>query len=232
VRDGEAWAIDAAEVAGLRQEITTRVSLMNALVALELAAVGTGLTISGHSVHVLAGLAAISSFLWLLWIDQSISTYKLAAYLAIELAPGLSELAGRPLLGWEYFLRRVEAGGAASGRALYPRTRHSRAQTTRAVRADLYVPLLFGGTPPVLLTLYVVSAVHHRAAAVAIALACLLGTALWVFALVRFKDFVRNTKVLDQAVIAAGDRAAARDAAGAAAPAADPGRANRGSPGS
>jgi hypothetical protein len=221
VRDG--WDIDAAEVESLRQEITNRISLMNALVALQLAALGTGLTISGHWVHVLAGLAAISSFLWLLWIDQSISTYKLAAYLAIEMAPKLSEYAGRPVLGWEYFLRQVEAGGERSARALYGD--HARGdardqvRTSRSVRADWYVPLLFGCTPPLLLTLYVAAGVREPAGVVLIVASSLLATLLWIFTVVRFTDFVRNTNVLDQAIIAAGDRAdtAAGDRAGSVA---------------
>jgi hypothetical protein len=200
------WEIDAAEVHGLRQEITTRISLMNALIALDLAAVGTGLTISGHWVHVLAGLAAISSFLWLLWIDQSISTYKLAAYLAIEMAPKLSELTGRQVLGWEYFLRRVEAGGAQSARALYGNQAPAQAHTTRTVRADWYVPLLFGCTPPLLLTLYVIVGVREHVGTLPIALSGPLCALLWIFTVARFTDFVRNTNVLDRAILAAGDR--------------------------
>ncbi len=64
--------LDSAEVQCLRQEITTRITLMNAVIGLELAVLSTGLTIISKPTYVLAGLGAASIFLWLLWMDLSL----------------------------------------------------------------------------------------------------------------------------------------------------------------
>jgi len=62
---------EIAEFEGLRQEIGIRITISYTLVALELAALGTGLSLAGKTTQVLGGLAAISSLLWLYWIDNS-----------------------------------------------------------------------------------------------------------------------------------------------------------------
>jgi hypothetical protein len=194
----DAADVDIAEVQCLRQEITTRITLEHALVALELAALGTGLTLGGTAVYVLAALAAISSFLWLLWMDQSLSTYKIAAYLAVEVAPRLTSQVGHPVLGWESFLRLIDASGPGSRKALYPRATGGRRYLVRSgLRADLYTPILFGGTPPVLLALY---ALARHAGPGGIWTGCAAGGLLWLYAISRFADFVHNAKVLDSAI--------------------------------
>jgi hypothetical protein len=199
----EAVELDAAEIQSLRQEITTRIGLMQAIVAVELAALGTGLTILHDYAHVLAGLAAISSFLWLLWLDQSLSTYKIAAYLAIEVAPRMQQITARRTLGWEAFLRRVESGGQESVHALYQGALPPSGGIVRSVRADWYVPLLFGASPPILLTLYVRASSNIESSLLLIGLASLIGGLFWLFAISRFIDFVRNAKVIDKAILAA-----------------------------
>lgn len=194
---------DVAEVQSLRGEITARIGLMNALVGIELAAVGTALTVlPDSSTHVLAGLAAISSFLWLLWMDQTASIYKIAAYLAIEMAPRLESSSGRRALRWEKFLRSVEAGGQEAANALFRGSPPPSSSVVRHIRADWYVPLLFGLTPPLLLTLYVKADVHRADPAI-MGLACLAGAVLWIFAVTRFAKFVGITKVIDEAILAA-----------------------------
>jgi hypothetical protein len=198
--------VDVAEIETLRQEITTRIGLMNAVIALELAAVGTGLTILNESAHVLAGLAATSSLLWLLWMDQSMCTYKIAAYLSVEMAPRLQDLAGRRLLVWESFLRNVEAGGRRSVEALFPGSPLSTPGIVRMIRADWYVPLLFGSAPPLLLGAYVRASLDEMSALV-IGLVCFVGALLWLVVVTRFVDFVRNTKIIDKAIIAVDARA-------------------------
>jgi hypothetical protein len=195
--------VDAAEVHTLRQEITTRISLMNALVALELAAVGTGLTLIGSATYVLAGLAAISSFLWLLWMDQSIQTFKIAAYLAVDVAPRLRRLAGRRLLEWEYFVRMLDGGRGGSERALHRGAASPDGGIVRPFRADWYAPVLFGATPPILLASYVVTAVHRDTEAAQVVLACAAGGLLWIFAVSRFADFVHNSRVITRAIVGA-----------------------------
>lgn len=194
----DAADVDVAEVQCLRQEITTRITLLHALVALELAALGAGLTLGGASAYVLAGLAAISSFMWLLWMDQSLWTYKTAAYLAIEVAPRLTRQVSCPVLGWETFLRRIDRPGVVAERALYPGGAGGRPGLVRSgLRADLYAPFLFGGTPPLLLTLYALS---HHAGPGAVWAGCLTAGLMWLYAISRFTDFMHNVKVLNNAI--------------------------------
>jgi len=142
------YEFDSTEVQCLREEITTRITLMHAVIALELAVLGTGLAVIAKPTYVMAALAAASSFLWLLWMDRSLYTYKVAAYLSVELAPRLSQLARRPVLGWETFLRRIEAGGQKSSRALYPGAVERSQRLWHSGRyAEWYVPLVFAVTP-------------------------------------------------------------------------------------
>ncbi|HEV7830414.1 MAG TPA: hypothetical protein VGP04_16530 [Pseudonocardiaceae bacterium] len=81
-------ALDAAELQALRQEITSHFTLSATLIALELAAFGSSLSFVDKSTHVLAGLAVISSFLWLLWIDHSTQILKMP-----HISPSSSRLA-------------------------------------------------------------------------------------------------------------------------------------------
>jgi hypothetical protein len=129
-------ALDAAELQALRQEITSHFTLSATLIALELAAFGSSLSFVDKSTHVLAGLAVISSFLWLLWIDHSTQILKIAAYIAIELAPRMRQHLGRPVLGWEVFLRCINSGGERSATALYGVSPPPRAKIVRPLRPE------------------------------------------------------------------------------------------------
>lgn len=193
--------LDTAELQCLRQEITTRITLMNGIIALELATIGTGLTAISRANFVLVGLAAASSFLWLLWMDQSLYTYKIAAYLAVELAPRLGELVQRPVLGWEGFVRLIEANGESSEHALYPHSAGKKRHLRFSGRhAEWYVPLLFLVTPLLLLARYTVEA--HRSA-VLIAAACVVGGSIWVYTVTRFALLTHDIKVLNDAILTA-----------------------------
>ena len=192
--------IAVSEVQCLRQEITTRITLMNAIVALELTALGGGLAIIGRPTYVLAALAAASSFLWLQWMEQSLYTYKIAAYLAVELAPLLSQLAGHPVLGWEEFLRRIEGNGERSRRALYPGpVRRGRRLVHSGRYGEWYVPLLFAFTPPLLLTLY---AADTRDSLARLLPACAAVGVMWLYTIISFVLIMRDIKVLNHAISA------------------------------
>lgn len=80
-------ALDVAELQALRQEIASHFTLSTTLMALELAAFGSSLSLVDKSTYILPVLAVISSFLWLLWIDHSTQILKIAAYISIDLAP-------------------------------------------------------------------------------------------------------------------------------------------------
>jgi len=186
--------LDAAELAALRQEITSHFTLSSTLVAVELAALGAGLSVLDSSTHILAGLAAISSFLWLLWLDHSGQILKIAAYLALELAPRMSTQLGRPVLVWEVFLRRLNAGGTAAAGALHGRAPLMSRSIVRPLRAEWYSPLLFGAAPPLLLSLYVTAGLQAGKEPVVVWTAAATAALLWAFAVSRFIDFMHNAK--------------------------------------
>lgn len=198
---GAEIGIAIAEAQCLREEITTRITLMNAVVGLELAALGVGLSIVSKPTYVLAALGAASSFLWLLWMDQSLYTYKIASYLAIRLAPRLSQLTGYPVLGWETFLRRIEGNGEMSHRALHPDpSRHARGLLYSGRHAEWYIPMLFVATPPLLLTLYITDT---RDSLIRLLSACLATGFMWVYTVIRFVLLIRNIRILNEAISAA-----------------------------
>lgn len=189
-----------AEAQGLRQEITTRITLMNAIIALELAALGAGLTIISKPNYVLAALGAASSFLWLQWMEQSLYTYKLAAYLTVQLAPWLSQMAGHQVLGWETFLRRLESNGEQSHRALYPGPAgHGRHLVHSGRYGEWYISLLFAGTPPLLLALYVADTGDSLARVLPI---CLAVGLMWIYTIIRYTLLIHDIKVLNEAISA------------------------------
>ena len=82
--------VDLAEFQKLRDEIMARTQLVNTLVGVELAALGVGISSFTSIPDVLIGLAAVSSFLWLLWLDHAEQVQKIAAYIALRLRPRLT----------------------------------------------------------------------------------------------------------------------------------------------
>lgn len=106
--------VDLAEFEELRTEINNRTTISNQIIAVQIAAIGSGIIILDKSADVLLGLAAISTLLWLFWIDHTCQIYKIAAYIELEMAPRLRT--SKPdLLGWERFLRKIDAGWEVSG---------------------------------------------------------------------------------------------------------------------
>jgi hypothetical protein len=208
IRDGrtsalDITAVDVAEIQALRQEITTRVTLASAVVTLELTALVAGLALVDKLTHVLVALAAVSSFLWLQWLDQSTQIQKIAAYLGAELAPRMTLLAGRAVFGWESYL------GQLNNRELSVRTLHgdhSRPNLTGIVRpwrADWYSPLLFGVAPPALPAFYIGKNLQQTATPAPLWVgAVVIAAALWIFSISRFFDFVRNAAAVDKAILA------------------------------
>lgn len=129
--------VDLAEFQKLRDEIMARTQLVNTLVGVELAALGAGISSFTTVPDVLIGLAAVSSFLWLLWLDHAEQVQKIAAYIALRLRPRLA-VGTDQVLRWETYMRQLD--------------RESRMPHTQAV--SNYIAGLFAGGPVVLLTIY------------------------------------------------------------------------------
>lgn len=119
----------------------------------------------------------------------------------------MSQCLGRPVLGWEIFLRRINSGDERSATALYGVSPPPRTTIVRPLRSESYTPLLYGVAPPLLYTLYASANLRGGTATSMVWLICAAGGTLWAFTISRFVDFVRNAKIIDQAILAVPDSA-------------------------
>jgi hypothetical protein len=187
----------------LRSEVNSRTTLAYGLITLQLAALGTGISFIGKFPDVLLGLAAVSCFLWLYWVDHAGQVYKIAAYAARVLAPRLSALTDERVLGWERYLRELEDPKKSTAALYGLASQGRRAFIQRATAADWYSALLFGLTAPGLVVAYISTVLHvdHRLAMHVLVEATLVGV-LWLLALWRFVSFKRTVQSIGRAILA------------------------------
>ncbi|MGH3030524.1 MAG: hypothetical protein ACRDNE_07110 [Gaiellaceae bacterium] len=188
--------VDLAEFQKLRDEIMARTQLVNTLVGVELAALGAGISAFTRVPDVLVGLAAVSSFLWLLWLDHAEQVQKIAAYIALRLRPRLA-VGAKQVLRWETYMRQLDGE---------PRMPHTQAVSN-------YIAGLFAGGPVVLLTIYglVVSDRFEDGSFPQIARFVGLGIAflLWLVTLRQYRVFREVVATIEKAI-----EEARRDAVG------------------
>jgi hypothetical protein len=187
--------VDLAEFQKLRDEIMARTQLVNTLVGVELAAVGTGISSFTSIPDVLIGLAAVSSFLWLLWLDHAEQVQKIAAYIALRLRPRLT-VGSDQVLRWETYMRQLDRE---------PKMPHTQAVSN-------YIAGLFAGGPLVLLTIYglVVSDRFEDGSFPQVARFVGLGVAvlLWVVTLRQYRVFRGVVATIERAIVEAREDAA------------------------
>src|SRR3954451_20806531 len=207
---GPGLTIDLAEFDKLRQEIDNRTTLGSNVVALELTAVGASVAVADSVPDALLGLAAITCCLWLLWLDHAVQVYKVASYIGVHLAPQLTKAAGRPVLGWETYLRALDAGGQRARLALFPAGAPGDVgdnPVTETRSGASYVTLLFGGIPLVTTGVYVAVVIDRyestaelvRFAGVAVV------AALWIASFVRYREFRASSGHIVAALLQAGE---------------------------
>jgi hypothetical protein len=188
--------VDLAEFQKLRDEIMARTQLVNTLVGVELAALGAGISSFTSVPDVLIGLAAVSSFLWLLWLDHAEQVQKIAAYIALRLRPRLT-VGSDQVLRWETYMRQLDRE---------PRMPHTQAVSN-------YIAGLFAGGPLVLLTIYglVVSDRFEDGSFPQVARFVGLGiaVALWLVTLRQYRVFRGVVATIEEAIVEA-----RKDAAG------------------
>lgn len=206
VADDDEVTISLAEFDALRSEINNRTTLAYGLIALQLAALGAGLSVIDKLPDVLLALAGVSAFLWLFWVDHAGQVYKIAGYLGIVLAPRLAGLVKAKVLGWEEFVRQMEHPETSHG-ALFSGT-GAPVFIQRATSADWYTAALFGLTPPGLAAGYLATLRHlHRPLAAHVWVEVGVVSVLWLMALWRFLAFKRTVNNIGQAILAAGNAA-------------------------
>jgi hypothetical protein len=184
--------VTLVEFGRLREEIDNHMQSASALVGACLTSLGAGLAFFERFPDILIALAVASSLLGLQWIDHSAQILKLATYIAVRLSSRLPDADGRPLLGWETFLRRLDEDG------------QFRLDATKNIHR--HAAWLFGGVPVALLMILLVHDWADLATTVAhvsgwIRLAGLLVAAvLWLVWLYFHLGFRELKRQLDDAV--------------------------------
>lgn len=199
-------AVELSEYEQLRAEINNRTALSAGLVAAQLGAVGGGLSVLKDFPDVVLGLATVSSFLWLLWIDHTSQIYKIAAYISLRLAPRLRE-GNRELLGWERFLRDLDQENQAAARVLFGPATTKNVSLLRTEQIGLFIALLFGLSPILLILGSVLARPHEifncRKILSLHSAVLLVAIAAWVFAINRYRRFDQARRTIDEAVLEA-----------------------------
>jgi hypothetical protein len=188
----------------LRDELVQRTNMSYALIALDLTVLGVGLTVFQTFPEIVIALAVVASFLWLLYIDHASQIYKIAAYIALRLAPRLEQTAPEAMQ-WESFLRQLDKGGPEAAAALTGPDGH-RIPRYWIVSGGpgKYVAALFAASPPVLLAAFAMTSKNDGAALEPLLrLAVLLVTyAVWVGSIVRFCHFQETVRAINAAISA------------------------------
>jgi hypothetical protein len=197
--------IALSEFESLRDEINNRTELSGNLVILAIGAFGTGVSVAiGNSFpEVFIAAASAVNFLWLLWLDHTEQIYKAATYIGAELAPRLTLDASQPLLGWEKFLRRLDARGRGTDGHLLADTRFAEAKVRPTQYIAAFIMMLFGASPAVLILGYGVVLFTHDGYSYAGFYARLVGwilsCALALFSWQQYFLFRESVRRLDRA---------------------------------
>jgi hypothetical protein len=194
--------IDLAEYDRLRQEVDNRTQIAFGLVGIELTALGVGLASAGALPEVIIGLAVVSAFLWMLWVDQAGQIWKIAAYTGIDLASRLRR-SHPDALGWERFLRRLDRGGDEARWVLRLPVEAKALAMPKTSNVGLYISLIFGGSPLVLLGVSLISLFDEDmdGAGRGVRIAAIAGAlVVWVLALRAFRQFRRLAATIDAAI--------------------------------
>lgn len=199
--EGEPRAVDIAEFEALRQEINSRLNISYSLLAIELAALGAGISVVERFPQALTGLAIVSTLLWLFWTENSVQKQRLGAYIALDLAPRINETEDREALRWEAFMRRLARGGVDAAPLLSGASPRAGRVVHAAAGTDWYTAALFGGTPPLLILLYAFGNPHDGAGEwLLLASTTVLTMLLWGYGVVCFARFNRLVHAVADAI--------------------------------
>jgi len=143
--DNGSDAIHILDYGRVRDEIDNRTQLsaqlLNYGLIISAAVIGAYDKIP-HEFLIFAALAL--NALWLMWLDHTNAIYKLAAYSELVIANRL-RVRYPKVLGWEGFLREIDAGGTRASRVLYQKVLLEDVRVPKTTTITQYIRLLFGG---------------------------------------------------------------------------------------
>lgn len=192
-----------SEYEALRQETNTHQNFANAIIGLELTSLGLGISLGNKSPYVLAGLAIVTTMLWLSYLDHLTGMFRIAIYTALVLRPRLSELAEQPVLSWEVYMRRMRAtpmeepGVGVSLVVPAERLKEPSLGLT-------YVSIFFAVTPPTFTCMYIYDTVSRSQVSAVMAVVALVTLIFWIFAIVRSASISRWMRHVDNIIISYG----------------------------
>src|ERR1700761_621565 len=143
-----------SEYEALRQETNTHQTFANAIIGLEVTALGVGISLGGKSPYVLAGLAIVTAMLWVSYLDHLEGMFRIAAYIILELRPRVSGICTHPVLSWEIFLRR-ERIEPQTDVLLEPSVLLPAEKFKEPALGLTYLSIFFAATPPTFIGMYI-----------------------------------------------------------------------------
>jgi hypothetical protein len=189
--------VDLEEYKQLRAEILTRLTLHNQLTSYTVATMTAGLAIFSNYPDVLLAISFLTSWFWLLYASHDGHIFRIAQYIALELAPRLAA-DGHAALGWEAYLRKFDAREVdVPGQAAKMKASKTGISTSMAV--------IFGGSAPVLIIIFWVSQWPIQKPGIPLygrILATACAIVMWVNAMRRARDTTLLRKNVNSAIVA------------------------------
>lgn len=199
----EAATVYIAEYQALRQEVNSRQNLSHAIVVADLGVLGAGIPAARSYPSIIIGLAFVSTLLWLFWLAQTIQIYRIAAYVALELRPCLTQLYQCSLLGWESYVRRLTLTRQRAVATLYGSEADARnhALYVSRYREGVHTSILLGGATPLFLIIAIFTVGHKHQYSFLQITASIAGLILWIYAVNTAVSVLRTTRVINSRIL-------------------------------
>jgi hypothetical protein len=156
----DAVPVYLAEYQSLRSEALTHFTFANALIGLQVAAIGVGITVVRSLPVLAAGLAALTSVIWLSYLDHITSIHRIALYVGTELRYRLESATGKPCLEWEHWLRGLRSTGVQLSTTMD----RVEERGTEPRLGLTYPSWFFGGTATLLLAYFFYKCIRYHGA--------------------------------------------------------------------
>jgi hypothetical protein len=131
-----------AEYQCLRTETVTHFTFANALIGLEVAAIGVSATLLNQGPILFAGFTALTSVIWVSYMDHIASIHRIALYVGTQLRDKIESATSASTLEWESWLRQLRSTGVSV-------SSHHEHITERGTEPRLgltYPSIFYGGT--------------------------------------------------------------------------------------